>query len=88
MFYSSSIESEIKTLYNSLSEKDKRRYAAIEAQKLGWGGTSYIMKLCGCSQNTIVHGIKDLETMNEQYFGQFLERYYKLYRARRIKKSN
>ena len=36
MFYSSSIESEIKTLYNSLSEKDKRRYAAIEAQKLGW----------------------------------------------------
>ena len=65
MFYSSSIESEIKKLYNSLSEKDKRRYAAIEAQKLGWGGISYIMKLCGCSRNTIVQGIKDLETMNE-----------------------
>ena len=65
MFYSSSIESEIKKLYNSLSEKDKRRYAALEAQKLGWGGISYIMKLCGCSRNTIVQGIKDLETMNE-----------------------
>jgi len=66
MFDSSSIESKIKKLYNSLSEKDKRRYAAIEAQKLGWGGISYIiMKLCGCSRNTIVQGIKDLETMNE-----------------------
>ncbi len=65
MFYSSSIESEIKKLYNSLSEKDKRRYAASEAQKLGWGGISYIMKVCGCSRNTIVQGIKDLEAMNE-----------------------
>ena len=65
MFYSSSIESEIKKLYNSLLEKDKRRYAAIEAQKLGWGGISYKMKPCGCSRNTIVQVIKDLETMNE-----------------------
>jgi hypothetical protein len=29
------------------------------------GGISYIMKLCGCSRNTIVQGIKDLETMDE-----------------------
>ncbi|MEG4497594.1 hypothetical protein QUB05_09970 [Microcoleus sp. F10-C6] len=65
MSYSNSIESEMKKFYKSLSEKDKRRYAAIEAQKLGWGGISYIMKLCGCSRNTIVQGIKDLETMNE-----------------------
>jgi len=28
--------------YNSLSEKDKRRYAAIEAKKLGHGGIKYI----------------------------------------------
>ena len=38
MFYSNSIESEMKKFYKSLSEKDKRRYAAIEAHKLGWGG--------------------------------------------------
>jgi hypothetical protein len=25
-------------IYNSLGEKDKRRYAAIEAKKLGHGG--------------------------------------------------
>ena len=35
MFYPNSIESEMKKFYKSLSEKDKRRYAAIEAQKLG-----------------------------------------------------
>ena len=46
MFYSNSIESEMKKFYKSLSEKDKRRYAAIEAQKLGWGGISYVMQGC------------------------------------------
>lgn len=66
MFYSSSIEEEMKKFYNSLSEKDKRRYAAIEAQKLGWGGISYIIKLLGCSRNTILRGIKELEKMDEQ----------------------
>ena len=65
MFYSSSLESEMKKLYNSLSEKDKRRYAAIEAQKLGWGGISYIMQLFGGSRNTIIQGIEDLEKMDE-----------------------
>ncbi len=35
----------MKKLYNSLSEKDRRRYAAIEALKLGWGGISYISEL-------------------------------------------
>ncbi|CAD5957191.1 Transposase [Planktothrix tepida] len=66
MFYSSSIEEEMKKFYNSLSEKDKRRYAAIEAQKLGWGGISYIIKLLGCTRNTIVRGIKELKELDEQ----------------------
>ncbi|MEG4056032.1 hypothetical protein [Microcoleus sp. B3-D7] len=55
----------MKKLYNSFSEKDKRRYAEIEAQKLGWGGISYIMQLFGCSQNTIVQRIEDLEKIDE-----------------------
>jgi len=66
MFYSNSIESEMKKFYKSLSEKDKRRYAAIEAQKLGWGGISYVMQLLGCSRNTIIKGLEDLERMDEQ----------------------
>jgi hypothetical protein len=66
MFYSNPIESEMKKNYKSLSEKDKRRYAAIEAQKLGWGGISYVMQLLGGSRNTIIKGIEDLEKMDEQ----------------------
>lgn len=65
MLYSNSIESEMKRFYKSLSQKDKRRYAAIEAQKLGWGGISYVMQLLGCSRNTIIKGIEDLEKMDE-----------------------
>lgn len=38
MCYSKEIESEMVKFYDSLSEKDKRRYAAIEAKKLGHGG--------------------------------------------------
>ena len=65
MFYPNSIESEMKKFYKSLSEKDKRRYAAIESQKLGWGGISYVMQLLGCSRNTIIKGVEDLEKMDE-----------------------
>ncbi|MBD0388075.1 MAG: hypothetical protein ICV54_16585 [Nostoc sp. C3-bin3] len=35
--YSSEVEAKMQRLYQSLSEKDRRRYAAIEALKLGWG---------------------------------------------------
>ena len=43
-------------LYLSLSEKDRRRYAAIEANKLGHGGISYISALFGCDTKTINKG--------------------------------
>ena len=33
--YPSKVEEQMQRLYNSLSEKDCRRYAAIEAVKLG-----------------------------------------------------
>lgn len=36
--YDTSIEQEMKKFYGTLSEKDKRHYAAIEALKLGYGG--------------------------------------------------
>ncbi len=66
MSYSNSIESEMKKFYKSLSEKDKRRYAAIESLKLGWGGISYVMRVLGCSRNTIIKGIEDLEKMDSE----------------------
>lgn len=36
--YPLEIEQQMQMFYRSLSEKDRRRYAAIEALKLGWGG--------------------------------------------------
>lgn len=48
-------------LYSSLSEKDRRRYAAIESIKLGWGGMSYISKLFGCDYYTLRLGIEELD---------------------------
>ena len=36
--YDSEIEGEMRAFFESLKEKDRRRYAAIEARKLGHGG--------------------------------------------------
>jgi len=35
--YSEEIEKQMKAFYDSLNEKDRRRYAATEAMKLGHG---------------------------------------------------
>ena len=48
---------------NSLSEKDRRRYAAIEAAKLGYGGVELISTLLGCDPKTIRQGKQDLEQL-------------------------
>ncbi len=44
-----------------LSEKDRRRYAAVEALKLGHGGIDYIARLFGCDPKTIRQGMQDLD---------------------------
>lgn len=59
--YSKGIETQMKAFYQSLSEKDRRRYAAIEVQKLGYGGMSYIERVLGCDRNTILRGIGELK---------------------------
>ena len=42
------IEINMLSFYESLSEKDRRRYAAIEAQKYGYGGITQISILFNC----------------------------------------
>ena len=49
--------------YVSLSEKDRRRYAAVEAGKLGHGGVAYIAELFGCDADTIRRGMTDVEQL-------------------------
>lgn len=58
--YPAEIEQQMQRYYQSLSEKDRRRYAAIEAVKLGYGGNSYIRGLFGCDYYTITSGMNEL----------------------------
>ena len=64
MKYSSEIEQAMRILYTSLSERDRRRYAAIEAAKLGHGGITYIASILGCSFKTICQGQSDLAVLS------------------------
>ncbi len=43
--YQPDVERKMRNVYNSLSEKDRRRYAAAEAVKLGYGGVAYFASL-------------------------------------------
>lgn len=60
-FYGKTAEEGMVNFYDSLSEKDKRRYAAVEALKLPHGGRSYICDLLGCDLKTMQQGMLDLE---------------------------
>ena len=62
--YEPTTEEKMKLFYNNLSEKDKRHYAAIEAEKLGYGGIQYIAKLFQCSRQMIGRGMKELKNNN------------------------
>lgn len=61
--YPAPVRQRMKAFYDSLSEKDRRRYAAVEAQKLGHGGEQYIAMVLGCDEKTIRHGLRDLELL-------------------------
>jgi len=59
--YSEGVEQKMKQLFDWLSEKDRRRYAAVEALKLGHGGVEYIAQLFQCDPKTIRQGMYDLD---------------------------
>ena len=56
--------------FNSLNERDKRLYSAIESRNLGWGGITMVSELFGIHRNTITKGLKELninENLNVGY---------------------
>ena len=55
------IEQQMQRFYQSLNERDRRRYAAIEAVKLGHGGIEYVGGVLDCDGKTIAKGIQELE---------------------------
>jgi hypothetical protein len=55
--YPEGVEQKMKQFAGWLSEKDRRRYAAVEALKLGHGGIDYIARLLNCDPKTIRQGL-------------------------------
>lgn len=57
------IEKSLRDFAASLSEKDRRRFAAVEALQRGHGGIRYIAKVIGCSEKTIERGLAELDQL-------------------------
>jgi len=64
--YPPDVERAMQVLYRSLRENDRRRYAAVEAAKLGHGGLDYIAALLGCDPKTIRRGQQDLQQLADR----------------------
>lgn len=63
--YTRDYEKQMRGFYRTLSEKDRRRYAALEARKLPYGGISYLAELFGCDRKTIGRGLAELEELEQ-----------------------
>ena len=62
--YDQETERTMKRFYDTLSEKDRRRYAGVAALKYGPGGRSYIAKVLGCSRRTVSRGAKEVSQLS------------------------
>lgn len=61
--YEPVLEERMQGFYQTLSEKERRRYAALEARKLGRGGIRYIAEVLGCSTRTIERAASELDRL-------------------------
>jgi hypothetical protein len=68
--YALEVERKMKRFFDWLSEKDRRRYAAVEAAKLGHGGVKYVARVLRCDPKTIWQGMKDLEEPHDPAAGR------------------
>ncbi len=59
--YSEKTRRWMKAFYDRLSEKDRRSYAALEAQKLAHGGVKLVCELFSCSREILRKGLQELE---------------------------
>jgi hypothetical protein len=57
------VEEWMRQLWQTLSEKDRRRFAALEAGRLGHGGLEYVAEVLGCSTRTIERGADELDAL-------------------------
>src|SRR6476660_10218906 len=67
--YTPAIEQLLRQYYQSLSEKDRRRLAALEAIKLGHGGIRYIAQVLACDPQTVQDGMRELQQLPDDPAG-------------------
>ncbi|MCA8837785.1 MAG: hypothetical protein K8963_08045 [Proteobacteria bacterium] len=58
-----SVEKTVRDFALTLSEKDRRRFAAVQARQLGYGGVRYIAEVVGCSRRTVERGLAELDEL-------------------------
>jgi hypothetical protein len=63
--YDQNHEETMRLYCRSLPEDHRRRYAAVEALKIGFSGIAYVAEVLGMSRRTVYAGIDELETMGE-----------------------
>ena len=61
--YEAHVEKRMRAFEQTLSEKDRRRFAALEAVQLGHGGIAYVAEVLGHSTRTIERGIDELDQL-------------------------
>ena len=61
--FDEAIERQMRNFFETLSEKDQRRYAAVQARQLGHGGIEYVARVLGCSTRTVSRGMTDLDQL-------------------------
>jgi hypothetical protein len=61
--YDPHIEERMRRFWETLSERDRRRFAAFEAARLGHGGLEYIAEVLGCSVRTVERGADELDQL-------------------------
>jgi hypothetical protein len=61
--YDVAAERRMRVFFESLSEKDRRRYAGMEAARLGHGGVEYVAGVLGCDPKTVRRGRIELAAM-------------------------
>lgn len=69
--YPPAVEEEtMRRFYNSLNERDRRRFAGLEALRFGHGGRSYLARVLGCSRNTVSKGAREVSGLPQREVAQ------------------
>ncbi len=59
--FDAATERNVQDCFATLSEKDQRRFAALQAKQLGYGGVKYVAEVLNCSRRTIERGLAELD---------------------------